>query len=48
MSTLSMREHSERYRENLTRARDARDGELPTLGAALRDAWRSGVRISVR
>lgn len=46
MSTTSLHQHVERYREKLTRAlgMDAM-AELPKLGAALRDAWRTGHSI---
>lgn len=43
MSIVSMREHSQRYRENLTRALGMPAmAELPMLGAALHEAWRTG------
>lgn len=43
MSTTSLHEHGERYREKLARAFGMPAmGELPKLGAALREAWRTG------
>jgi len=43
MSTTSMREHSQRYRDNLTRALGMPAmAELPKLGTALHEAWRTG------
>jgi D-sedoheptulose 7-phosphate isomerase len=43
MSVTAMREHSERYRDNLTRALAmSAMAELPKLGAALHEAWRTG------
>jgi len=43
MSITSMHEHSERYRDNLTRALAMPAmAELPKLGAALREAWQTG------
>lgn len=43
MSTTSLHEHGERYREKLTLAFGMPAmGELPKLGVALREAWRTG------